>query len=147
MARRFARVFEFDRNGPPLSGTKEQQAAVRAAFKKHQSWKNRFDRILFTLDVRKNLQGRSFMVISFVDFSSYGLWYLGMAWAHTIQLAEQLVPEAIEKTLIHELGHVVGTQVISPPDRSEAWAEEVRHWVNAGQPDGATWDRISPWLL
>ncbi len=147
MARRFGRVFEFDRNGPPFEGSPEQQAAVRAAFDRHQEWRNPFDRTLFALDVQKNLQGRSFIVVSFVDFAFYDMPYLGMAGAHTIQLAEQLLPQYIEKTLIHELGHIVGINLLSPMDRTEFWAEDFRHWVNAGQPeDHPVWQRILPFV-
>ncbi len=136
--RRFARVFEMDRNGPPWEGTTEQQAAVREAFSKHQSWRNRFDRVLYAVDVAKNLQGRRFIPISFVESDRF----LGFAFPSSILLNEQLLPQYIEKTLIHELGHIVGWNLFNPSDRSETWAEDFRHWVNAGTPDGPVWDRL-----
>ncbi len=93
--------------------------------------------------MQKNQAGRRFVPISFVHMDSH----LGKSLPSLIQLNEKLHPDYLERTLIHELGHVIGWSLLNPIDRSEVWAEAFRHWVNAGQPeDHYVWYRLEPVL-
>lgn len=141
--RRFARVFEFDRNGPPAEGTPEQQAAVRSVFEKYLEPGNRLDKILYAVDVARNKKGWKFLPVSFVPLEGLN----GFAYPSRILLDEDLTVDfMIQRIFLHELGHIVGWNVLYPKDSSEAWAEEFRYWVQGGDNgnmlDGPTWDRL-----
>lgn len=136
--RRFSRIFELDRNGPPWEGTPEQGAAVRASIAKFQADNSRFDKVLLALDKLKNLEGRSFIPIGFFEIENA----LGYAYPSRIALNEALDPNHLERTLIHEIGHVIGMNFFNPTDRTEAWAIGFEQWVRNGQSDGPVWDRL-----
>lgn len=139
--RRFARVLEFDRNGPPLSGTKAQQDAIRDAVRRHAVYGSPLDRVLFALDRAVNLKGRRYVPVGFADLEPMGI--LGFCWPTYLQLHEGLHPDWIERTFLHELGHLVGWHVLDPPDRSEGWATGFQQWINAGQEtDSPIWKRL-----
>lgn len=141
MARRFARVLEFDRNGPPLSGTKAQQQAIRDAVDRHAPYGSPLDKTLFKLDVAVNLKGRRFVPVGFADLEPMGL--LGFCFPTYIQLHQGLHPDWIERTFLHELGHLVGWHVLTPSDRTEAWAIGFQQWISQGQDhDSPIWKRL-----
>ena len=146
--RRFGGWLEFDRNGPPLSGTKEQQAAVRAAVNDHRLYGNRFWQTMHAIDIEVNLLGRSFIPVGFYPLHEADL--LGFCWPNYIQLGELLVPDEVGDVFLHEVGHMVAWKLRAWSNKShegsEDRANEFRDWVTSGQPDGPVWDRIKPRL-
>ena len=136
ITRRFGRVLEFDRNGPPWSGTKEQQSAIREWVKTYASYGSRLDQVLYALDRDINLVSQSFIPITFIDGGS-------MAVPAHIYLSQQLSATAAAAVFPHELGHIVGWRLFNPGVRSEAWAAEFAQWTGNGQGDGAVWDQLS----
>lgn len=143
LPRRFARVFEFDRE-PERAGTREQQDVVRNYIEDMAGLYPRFDAVLHAVDVVRNLKGRHYVPIAFVELEG---GVLGFATPSSILLKEDLMPGYITSWLLpHELGHTVGWNVLSPKDGSEMWAEEFRRWLTAGTPDGPTWDKLRPFV-
>ena len=137
--RRFAGMLEFDRNGPPLSGTAAQQAAIRDSIRRHAPYGSPLHQALHKLDVAVNLKGRHFIPVGFADMASIGL--LGFCWPLYLQLHEGLDPDWIEPVFLHELGHLVGWHVTS--DSSEGWATGFQQWITQGQDtDSPVWQKI-----
>ena len=91
-----------------------------------------------TPTLNRNVKGKSFIPIIFVNSTKDG--WLGFGSPSTILLSDKLVE--VERTLLHELGHVVGWNLLTPRDGSEDWARAFRTWVQDGQPDGDVWDRL-----
>jgi hypothetical protein len=137
--RRFARVFEFDRNGPPWEGSPEQQQTIRDLLAEHM--KNpRFDAVIYALDRARNAWGVRFIPIRFVDFSGSTI---GFATPSTISFKQDIDPLSLRSwLLLHELGHSVGWNVLYPKDSSETWAWDFQYWVQTGCPDGPVWDKL-----
>lgn len=143
--RRFARVWEFDRNGPPACGTIEQQSMVRAVFDHHLKYGSGFDAAMWELDKHANSQGWSFYVFSFIKDPYIKLW--ARSWDTLIQMfqwpEDPPTPEYTELMVLHEVGHIVGKNLLTPRDDSEAYAEEFRIWVMNGSPKNSpTFERI-----
>lgn len=140
---RFGRMLEFDRNGPPLNGTDEQQRAIRDLIARHAPYGTPLDQTLYRLDVAVNENGRNYIPVSFVDFAVAGKWWLGFTTPTMIQLAQTLDPEHIAGTFFHELGHLVGWYLPAWPGRSEDAAHAFADWVADGQDtDSDVWRAI-----
>jgi hypothetical protein len=140
--RRFARMLEFDRNGPPLSGTPELQAAIRDTIKRHAVYGSPFDQTLYRLDQAVNRNGRNFIPVGFADMAPLGL--LGFCWPTYLQLHEGIHPDWIEPIFLHELGHLFGWHALDTTDTSEGWATGFQQWISQGQnEDSPVWERIN----
>ena len=139
--RRFARCFEFDRNGPPLEGSPEQQAAIRASLARYAPFDSPLDQTLFKVDVAVNLKGRRFTPISFVDFTNEN--WLGFTGPSNIQLHDGLHADSLEPIFFHELGHLIGWHTPAWAGRFCDPAWEFADWVVTGQDQNSpVWQRI-----
>lgn len=134
--RRFAEVWEFDRNGPPHCGTLEQQARVRNWFDNNLIFGNALHTTLQALDQRANSMGWSYYVFTFADDPRFNPW----ANATRVRIQFYMDPDDLpsqdwfDYVVPHELGHVVGWNLLNPIDRSEAWADDWRTWILNGAP-------------
>jgi hypothetical protein len=146
--RRFARMWEFDRNGYPGEGTPEHQAGVREVFNQDRwfKWDGPLDRCLFAVDRHINENGRKFLPISFWYDDRQSLY--GRATAAIIQLWPG-PPDTIhtqrawDYVVLHEFGHVVGWNLFNPVDTSEQWATDFQWWAMNGQPEHYhVWQRL-----
>lgn len=132
--RRFAEVWEFDRNGPPHCGTLEQQRRVRSWFDRHLLSGNPLHRVMQALDRKANSVGWSFYLITFADDPRVNPW----ATATRARIQFYMDPDDLpsqdwfDYVVPHELGHVIGWNLFNPIDRSEQWAEEFRLWLITG---------------
>lgn len=138
--RRFAGMLEFDRNGPPLEGTPEQQAAIRASVERYAPHDSPLRRGLHVLDQAVNREGKNFIPVSFVDLASENK--LGFCFPTVMLLHEGLHPEWIERTFWHEVGHLIGWKTPAWSHRSEDAANYFQEWAMGGQPDGDVADRL-----
>ncbi len=143
--RRFARVWEMDRNGPPMCGTHAEQQQARNAIGNYSDWDSPYDRALFALDKAANVGGRHYLIIS--------LWhevrqsFTGRAGGAVIQLFPPSTHEPAQSewdyVLSHEMGHIMGVQLFNPIDNSEFWASQFQWWIQNGQPEhGYVYDRL-----
>ncbi len=144
--RRFARLFEMDRNGFPACGTLEDQGHVRDAISNHVVFDEGFDRALFALDKDINRAGRSFIPFSFL-YENQPPSLRGRAYPNVIQLFPN-TDEAWHDTLwefvvIHEIGHLMGMHLLEPADWSERWATSFQAWVFQGaEPRGHVYEAL-----
>ncbi len=144
--RRFARVMEMDRNGPPTCGTLEDQGHVRDAINRYIEWDNGFDRVLYALDLEVNRQGRSFLWFNFL-YEDFPGGLRAQAWKVVIQLfptSGGSWNDAVwESVVLHEIGHWIGMWILDPPDREENWATDFQQWVFSGaEPIGHVYERL-----
>ena len=132
---RFNRIFEMDRNGPPMCGTIDEQQIVRDAISTYIEWNNPFDRTLFALTKKVKIQGRKYLVISLQHDERAYFW--GRTGGASIQLfpPSSRVPSLSEWSyvLTHEIGHLMGMHLFNPQDRTESWAVQFQNWVMNGQ--------------
>ncbi len=133
--RRFARLFEMDRNGPPACGTLEDQGHVRDAISAWVVFDEGFDRALYALDKDINRSGRSYLWFSFL-YENQPPSLGGRTYRTVIQLFpntdEPFTPRRWEYVVIHEIGHLIGWWLLEPADRSENWATDFQQWVFQG---------------
>jgi len=144
--RRFARVMEMDRNGPPACGTLEDQGHVRDAINKYIDFDNGFDRTLWALDKEVNRQGRSYLVFSFY-YENPPKSLRAHAWPIVIQIfpnsGEPAHDTLWEYVVLHEIGHWMGIWLLEPADWSEQWAVDFQGWVMSGaEPIGRVYERL-----
>lgn len=139
LPRRFARVFEFSRDEDRV-GTTEQQAAVRSALSLRQALYPKFDQVLFALDKARNRKGRHFVPIQFVELNT---GVIGFGTPSTISFTTWIHPSFLTGWLMfHELGHVVGWNLLTPKNGSEQWANDFQQWVAGGCSEGPVWDQL-----
>ncbi len=144
--RRFGRLFEMDRNGPPACGTLEDQGRVRDAIDAWVEWDGGFDRALYALDVDINKGGRSFLIFSFL-YENQPRSLRARAFPVTVQMfpnTDEPWNSALwEYVVIHEIGHLMGMHLLEPADWSEYWASSFQGWVMAGaEPIGDVYERL-----
>lgn len=142
---RFAEVWEFDRNGPPHSGTAEQQVLVLAWFYRYLHHGQPLHRVLQAIDRKANSMGESFYVFSFTDDPLRNPWATSTRNRITVYSdPDDLVGQDWwDYAVPHELGHVAGWNLLNPIDRSELWAEDFRLWVLGGQSlTSPVWQRM-----
>lgn len=137
--RRFAEVWEFDRNGPPFCGTLEQQRRVRSWFDRNLVHGNGLHRTLQALDHKANAMGWSFYLFTFADDDRFNPWANSTRVRIQFYMDPQSLPgqEWFDYVVPHELGHVIGWNLLNPIDRSEQWAEDFRLWILTGSPAGS----------
>ncbi len=144
--RRFGRCFEMDRNGPPASGTLEDQGHVRDAIDAWVEWNGGFDRALYALDLEVNRQGRNFLVFSFwYDVQPHSL--RAHAWPMVIQIFPNIDEPGHatlwEYVVLHEIGHLMGIWLLEPADWTEQWAVDFQGWVMSGSnPAGRVYEAL-----
>lgn len=139
--RRFARMFEFNRNDE-YAGTSEQQASVRGVFDKYIQYGNPLDQLLGAIDKDRGKKGLSYSPITFTDL---GEGKGGYTSGSRIILNSRLVE--VERVLLHELGHVVGMNLDKNYDRSEGWANLFMEWVvNGMSVDDPVWKVLEPYM-
>ncbi|MFN2488042.1 MAG: hypothetical protein ABR609_15825 [Acidimicrobiia bacterium] len=132
--RRMAYGLEFDRRGGATGGTESQQAVIRGWLESFLVFGSRFDLVMRAL-AKKVKTTVPYVNIEFdPGIAAFAGWY-------GIYINVSYVGEHLESTFAHELGHVVGINLLS--DRSEGFAEEFKNWVYGGQSDGPVWDRLS----
>ena len=143
--RRFARLFEMDRNGPPACGTLEDQGHVRDAISDHIEFNEGFDRALYALDKNINKAGRSYLWFSFL-YDNQPPSLRGRAYPNVIQLFPADEPWSAtlwEFVVIHEIGHLMGMHLLEPVDWSERWATDFQQWVFQGaEPRGHVYEAL-----
>ena len=143
--RRFSRVWEMDRNGPPMCGTHTEQQQARDAIGNYSDWDNPYDRALFALDKAVNATGRSYLVISL--FHEVRQSFYGRAGGAVIQLFPPSTREPAQSewdfVLSHEMGHIMYRQLFNPILGTEDWATQFQWWVMNGQPEfGNVYDSL-----
>lgn len=88
------------------------------------------------VDRKANAMGWSFYTFNFVDDPIRNPW----ASSTRVQVTFRSDPLHVmdqpwwDYVIPHELGHVVGWNLLNPVDKSEEWAEDFRLWLLTGQP-------------
>lgn len=148
--RRFAEVWEFNRRGAPYCGTIEQQTKVRSWFERNLIFGTTFHRVMKGLDRKANSMGWSFYSINFDDQP------LLNDWANSTRVRIQFYndPENVpsqawfDYVVPHELGHVIGWNLLNPVDKTETWAEDFRLWLLTGASSfSPVYSRLGPVML
>ena len=147
---RFARVFEMDRNGPPMCGTLDEQQQVRDAILTYAYWDGPYDRALYALTRQVKAPGdlkRYFLPISLVhDEGRRAFW--GRCFPALMQLFPPDRPHVPQSewdyVVSHEMAHFFGWRMFNPVDRTEGWATQFQWWVMNGQPEsGWVYERLA----
>lgn len=135
MARRFAEVWEFNRNAA-FAGNPVEQSRVRAWFDLNLTFGSPLHRVMQAVDRKANSMGWSFYTFNFVDDPLRNPW----ASATRVQVTFRSDPSNVmpqewwDYVIPHELGHVVGWNLLNPVDKSEEWADDFRLWLLVGSP-------------
>lgn len=152
--RRFAEVWEFNRRGLPYCGTIEQQMRVRSWFNRRLLHGTPFHKVMQALDRKANYMGQNFYQFTFEDDPQFNNWANSTRVRILFYNDPDNVPSQdwFDYVIPHELGHVVGWNLLNPVDKSEEWADEFRIWIlngsltHIGSTPDPTWQRMGPGL-
>lgn len=145
--RRFARLWEMSRTGPPECGTIPEQQAVRDVFTEYAPFDSLLDRVLFAVDKQINREGRRYLAVT-IHHEPGQPSFWGMTGGASIVLyppdGPLPKPSSWAFVVLHEFGHVVGRRLFNPADMTEAWAVLFQQWAMGGQSEyHPAWARLA----